>query len=72
MICTRLESTRIGDMDSLSLNSWLSKFVMEVAKKKGKRYTLKTVYGIVCGIRHYLEEKKGAEGLNVLDNCDKR
>lgn len=53
------------------LNSWLSKFVMEVAKKKGKRYTLKTVYGIVCRIRHYLEEK-GAEGLNVLDNCDKR
>ena len=72
MICTRLEPTRIEDMDALSLNYWLSKFVMEVAKKRGKWHPPKTVYGIVCGIRHYLEEKKVAEGLNLFDNCDKR
>ena len=36
-------STRIEDMDALSLNYWLSKFVMEVAKKSGKRYPPKTV-----------------------------
>jgi len=64
--------TRIEDMDALSLNYWLSKFVMEVAKKSGERYPPKTVYGIVCGIRRYLEEKNGGEGLNPRDNCDKR
>ena len=63
-------STRIEDMDALSLNYWLSKFVMELAKKSGERYPPTTVYGIVFGIRRYLEEKNGA--LNALDNCDKR
>ena len=27
-------STRIEDIDAISLNQWLSKFVMEVAKKR--------------------------------------
>ena len=42
---------------------WLSKFVMEVAKKTGERYPAKTIYGMVCGIRRHLEEKNGAEAL---------
>ena len=35
MSCTSLEwlSTRIEDMDTLPSNYWLSKFVMEAAKK---------------------------------------
>lgn len=35
MICTSLEwlSTRIEDMDTLPSNYWVSKFVMEAAKK---------------------------------------
>jgi len=63
-ICTRLEvlSTRIEDMDALFLNYWLSKFVMEVAEKSGERYPPTTVYGIVCGIRRYLEEKTQLKG----------
>ena len=65
-------STRIEDMDALFLNYWLSKFVMELAKKSGERYPPTNVYGIVLGFRRYLEEKNGAEGLNALDNCDKR
>ena len=44
-------STSIEEMDAVTLNYWLSKFVMEVAKKSGERYPPKTVYGIVCGIR---------------------
>ena len=46
-------STSIEEMDALTLNYWLSKFVMEVAKKSGERYPPKTIYGIVCGIRRY-------------------
>ena len=44
-------STRIEDMDALFLNYWLSKFVVEVAKKSGEGYPPKTAYGIACGIR---------------------
>ena len=47
-------STRIEDMDALSLYHWLSKFVMEVTKKSGERYPPETVYGIVCRVRRYL------------------
>ena len=46
-------STSIEEMDAVTLNYWLSKFVMEVAKKSGERYPPKTIYGIVCGIRRY-------------------
>ena len=46
-------STSIEEMDAVTLNYWLSKFVMEVAKKSGDRYPPKTFYGIVCGIRRY-------------------
>ena len=61
----------IAGMDALSLNYWLSKFVMEVAKKSGGRYPLKTVYGIICALKRYLEEKNGSEALNPLDASDK-
>ena len=61
-------SADIAGMDVLSLNYWLSKFVVEVAKKSGERYPLKSVYGI----KRYLEEKNGSEALNPLDANDKR
>ena len=65
-------SADIAGMDALSLNYWLSKFVMEVAKKSGGRYPPKTVYGIICALKRYLEEKNGSEALNPLDAGDKR
>ena len=46
-------STSIEEMDAVTLNYRLSKFVMEVAKKWGERYPLKTVYGIICCIQRY-------------------
>ena len=65
-------STGIEEMDALSLNYLLSEFVMEVAKTTSERYPVKTIYGIVCGIRRHLEEKNGAEALNPLDNSNQR
>ena len=59
-------------MDVLSLNYWLSKFVMEVAKKSGERYPPKSVYGIICSLKRHLEERNGSEALNPLDTSDKR
>ena len=49
-------SADIAAMDVLSLNYWLSKFVMEVAKKSGERYPPKSVYGIICSLKRHLEE----------------
>ena len=45
---------------------------MEVAKKSAGRYPPKTVYGIICVLKRYLEEKNGSEALNPLDAGDKR
>ena len=38
-------SCEIEDKDAISLNYWLTKFVMEVAKDSGERYPPRTVYG---------------------------
>ena len=65
-------SADIAGMEALSLNYLLSKFVMEVAKKSGGRYPPKTVYGIICALKRYLEQKNGSEALNPLDASDKR
>ena len=67
-------SADIAGMDVLSLNYWLSKFVMEVAKSSDGKYPPKTVYGIICALkRHgYLEEKNRSEAVNPLDASDKR
>ena len=53
-------------MALLSLNYWLSNFVMEVAKKGGESYPPKTVYGIACGVQRYLEEKDVAEAFTCI------
>ena len=48
-------SADIAAMDVLSLNYWLSKFVM--AKTSGERYPPKSVYGrIICSLKRHLEE----------------
>ena len=65
-------SCEIEDMDAISLNYWLTKFVMEVAKDSGERYPPRTVYGIVCGVKRHLADKNGDEVLNPLDGHDKR
>ena len=46
----------LSAIDVLSLNYWLSKFVKEVAKKSGQRYSPKSVYGIICSLKRHLEE----------------
>ena len=44
-------TTSVEEMDAVTLNYWLCKFVTEVAKRSADRYSPKTVYGIVCGIK---------------------
>lgn len=63
---------RLEDLDSLSLNYWLTKFVQEVANKKGGRYPPRTLYGLVCGLKRHLEDENKGNALNPLDSSDKR
>ena len=68
-------SCEVEDMDAISLNYWLAKFVMEVAKDSGERYPpriVRIVYGIVCGVKRHVGDKNGDEELNPLDAHDKR
>ena len=62
---------KLEDLDSLSLNYWLTKFVQEVANKNGGRYPSRSLYGIVCGLKQYLEDVNGGNALNPLDSSDK-
>ena len=59
-------SAAIVEMDVLSLNYWLSKFMMEVAEKSGERHPPKSEYATICALKRYLE------ALNPLDANDKR
>ena len=47
---------KLEDVDSLSLNYWLTKFVQEVANKNDGRYPPRSLYGIVCGLKRHLED----------------
>ena len=53
---------KLEDLDSASLNYWLTKFVQEVANMNGGRYSFRSSYGIVCGLERYLEDVNG--GMN--------
>ena len=47
--------------------NWPSKFVQEVANSEAKVYPIRTLYGIICGIRRDLEETVGSEALRWLE-----
>jgi hypothetical protein len=55
-------------MNGESIAYWLGKFVQEVVRKDGQKYSLRSLYGIVAGLKRYLEEKNGSLALNPLDN----
>ena len=70
--CVLSLEEKLKDLDSLSLNYWLTKFVQEVANKNGDRYPSRSLYGIVCGLERYLEDVNGGNVLNPLDSSHKR
>ena len=56
----------ITEMDALTLNYWLSKFVQEVAKCSKDPYPPKTLYQIVCSIRRFAVEKESSQRVQSL------
>ena len=64
-------STEVEELDAVTLNYSLSKFVMEVAKKSGERYPPRTVYGlIICNIQHMSGGKEGVRGKTLRFSQD--
>ena len=41
-------------------------------KKNGERYPSRSLYGLVAGLKRYLDEKNGSLAVNPLDKSDKR
>lgn len=65
-------ATQLEAFNGKSLALWLGKFVQEVVNKNGGKYPARTLYGIISGIKRYLEEKNACNALNPLDKSDKR
>ena len=59
-------------MNCVSMAYWLGKFVQEVVKKNGERYPSRSLYGLVAGLKRYLDEKNGSLTVNPFDRSDKR
>ena len=59
-------------MSANTLNFWLSKFVCEVAKQNGERYSPNSLYLLICAINRHLSETGGEDAFNVLNKADKR
>ena len=57
--CVQSLEEKLEDLDSLSLNYLLSKFVQKVANKNCGRYPPRSLYGIVCGLKRHLEDVNG-------------
>jgi len=57
---------KLEDLDSLSLNYWVAKFVQEFASKNGGRYPPRSLYGIVLGLKQNLEDLNRG---NALKQC---
>ena len=70
--CVLSLEEKLNDLDSLSLNYWLTKFVQEVASKNEGHYPSRSLYGIICGLKRYLEDVNEGNALNPLDSSDKR
>ena len=56
----------LEDMDALTFNHCLAKFIQEVANKKGGHYPPRTLYGIVCRLKRHLEEVRRAHQHLIL------
>ena len=65
-------TTQLEAFNGKSLALWLGKFVQEVVNKNGGKYPARTLYGIISGIKRYLEDKNACNALSPLDKSDKR
>ena len=75
--CKRLGSLQdltvdVHDMSAESLNIWLTKFVGEVVKRDGERYSPRTLYMIICGINRHIQNINGEDSFNILAKGDNR
>jgi hypothetical protein len=64
--------TPFQEMNGESMAYWLGKFVQEVVQRDGQKYPPCSLYGIVAGLKRYLDEKNGSLALNPLDKSDRR
>jgi hypothetical protein len=59
-------------MNGESMAYWLGKFLQDVLGRDDQKYPPRSLYGIVAGLKRYLDEKNGSLELNPLDKLDRR
>ena len=62
-------TTLLLDMTPTDLSYWMRKLVLEVRKKNGSMYPLKSLYALVCCFKRYYEAN-GVHNINPLDPSD--
>ncbi len=55
-------------MNGARMAYWLGTFAQEVVRKDGPKYPPRSLYGIVAGLKQYLDEKNVSLALIPLDN----
>ena len=43
------------EMDAHALQYWMTRFILEVQKKKGEKYPPNTLHHLACGIMRFLQ-----------------
>jgi hypothetical protein len=71
---TSSEVDEVQEMNGESMEYWLGKFVQEVVRRDGQKYSPRSLYGIVENLvwSGILTEKNGSLALNPLDKLDRR
>ena len=64
-------TTALLEMPSTDLAYWMGEFVLEVRKKDGKEYLLKSLYALVCCFKCYYEQNGGFD-VNPLSSSNAR
>ena len=65
-------STHLERFNAESLAFCLSKFVQEVVNRNGEKYPARTLYGVIAGIKRFLEAENEGNALNPLDRGHRR
>ena len=66
-----MTSDILSSGDAVTLNKWLSFYVIETRKQDGQRYPASTLNLLLCGLKRYMKKQNPAAP-NFLDENDDR
>ena len=61
-----LLSNDLVDMDNDTINYWMPRFLLEVSKLNGLEYPPNSIYQMICGLQHHLQQSR--PGLSLFSS----